>query len=71
MIVQWGVSTEGTNVFSVPFPAQCFSLTATLKRTSSPWDGSVTAAYIISKSEFYVGVGTPNSDPIYWIAIGN
>ncbi|WP_425288249.1 gp53-like domain-containing protein [Pectobacterium betavasculorum] len=72
LIIQWGVLNEGkTGVFPTPFLNQCFSLTATLKRNGAPWDSSVTSAYIISKSEFYVGVGQSNGDPIYWFAVGN
>lgn len=72
LIIQWGVSNENeAGKFSIPFPNKCFVLNATCKRNGAPWDGSVTTAYIISNSEFYVGTGQKTGDMMYWFAIGN
>ncbi|WP_437216801.1 gp53-like domain-containing protein [Pectobacterium sp. LFLA-215] len=71
LIIQWGVANENvTNVFPIPFPNKCFVLNTTIRLNGSPWDGSVTAAYIISNSTFFAGCGDKTGDSMYWFAIG-
>ena len=72
LIIQWGVQSESIiGTFPIAFPNEAFIVVASAKIEYAPWDGSVTSSWIISKTQFRVGCGQVNGNPLYWVALGN